>query len=347
MSRRLAAAARRRAAALRRPQSTAAAQGQLEAGVAERRRDLPRRLVRRPVRVARATAGYGDFDPHLQQGKNQASYGIQSRLTVRALVVARPTAASKLALVKTDLYIPQDMLLAPRRAAARGQGHRDRPREPDDDRQPQPLVAVLLVDGVGRVGVPGRLRRALLRLRSRGGSPRRSSRPNDAPRAGARQRADRAHRQAAPQLDGPGDRPTTARPPATRTPTPSTSSPSCASTTSSARRAAAARDARSTTPGTRSSSRATTSSRPTTSAPLERFVDRETGATTIFTQNAVGHRRARALDVPRRPRAPRVHPPPVRAGRGRARGCSPTPSLGTWRAIGAQRRPAARRSSRG
>src|SRR5437016_11400367 len=31
--------------------------------------------------------GYGDVDPHLQQVKNQASYGVQSRENVRALVV--------------------------------------------------------------------------------------------------------------------------------------------------------------------------------------------------------------------------------------------------------------------
>src|SRR5215213_2844909 len=53
--------------------------------------------------------GYGDFDPHFQQGKNQASYGIQSRLSVRAVVV-QADGGDKFALVKTDLYIPQDML---------------------------------------------------------------------------------------------------------------------------------------------------------------------------------------------------------------------------------------------
>ena len=58
--------------------------------------------------------GYGDFDPHLQQGKNQASYGIQSRLSVRAIVV-QADGGDKFALVKTDLYIPQDVLW--RRAA--------------------------------------------------------------------------------------------------------------------------------------------------------------------------------------------------------------------------------------
>src|SRR3712207_529403 len=58
--------------------------------------------------------GYGDFDPHFQQGKNQASYGIQSRLTNRALVI-QADGGDKVAIVKTDLYIPQDVLW--RRAA--------------------------------------------------------------------------------------------------------------------------------------------------------------------------------------------------------------------------------------
>ena len=51
--------------------------------------------------------------------------------------------------------------------------------------------------------------------------------------------------------------------------------------------------------------------------PLERFVDRETGATTIFTQNAVGTAEPERLDVPRLPRAPGVLAPPVRPGRAR------------------------------
>jgi hypothetical protein len=54
-------------------------------------------------------SGYGDHDPHFQQGKNQASYGIQSRLTARAIVV-RQAGGEKLALLKTELYIPQDLL---------------------------------------------------------------------------------------------------------------------------------------------------------------------------------------------------------------------------------------------
>ncbi|HEX4732960.1 MAG TPA: neutral/alkaline non-lysosomal ceramidase N-terminal domain-containing protein [Thermoleophilaceae bacterium] len=53
--------------------------------------------------------GYGDVDPHLQQAKNQASYGVQSRENVRALVV-RGTDGKLVALVSDDHYIPQDAL---------------------------------------------------------------------------------------------------------------------------------------------------------------------------------------------------------------------------------------------
>src|SRR3954465_5028624 len=53
--------------------------------------------------------GYGDYDPHLQQVKNQASYGVQSRESVRALVV-KGTDGKYVALVSDDHYIPQDAL---------------------------------------------------------------------------------------------------------------------------------------------------------------------------------------------------------------------------------------------
>src|SRR5436190_24111426 len=53
--------------------------------------------------------GYGDVDPHLEQVKNQASYGVQSRESVRALVV-RGVDGKLLALVSDDHYIPQDAL---------------------------------------------------------------------------------------------------------------------------------------------------------------------------------------------------------------------------------------------
>src|SRR4029079_18972769 len=53
--------------------------------------------------------GYGDVDPHLQQVKNQASYGVQSRENVRALVV-KGTDGNLVAMVSDDHYIPQDAL---------------------------------------------------------------------------------------------------------------------------------------------------------------------------------------------------------------------------------------------
>src|SRR5881227_4318835 len=53
--------------------------------------------------------GYGDYDPHAQQVKNQASYGFQSRESVRALVV-KGNDGKLVALVSDDHYIPQDAL---------------------------------------------------------------------------------------------------------------------------------------------------------------------------------------------------------------------------------------------
>ena len=55
-------------------------------------------------------------------------------------------------------------------------------------------------------------------------------------------------------------------------------------------------------------------------APLERMVDRETGAMTIFTQSAVGTAEPERSHLPPDPRAARVHPPRVRARPRRARG---------------------------
>jgi hypothetical protein len=52
--------------------------------------------------------GYGPVDPHAQQVKNQASYGVQARESVRALVVKAH--GSYIALVSDDHYIPQDAL---------------------------------------------------------------------------------------------------------------------------------------------------------------------------------------------------------------------------------------------
>src|SRR3712207_197791 len=57
-------------------------------------------------------------DPHMPQFRRAPSYGVQSRLEMRAVVVEGPQAdgrTNKFALVKADLYIPQDLLY--RRAA--------------------------------------------------------------------------------------------------------------------------------------------------------------------------------------------------------------------------------------
>ncbi len=56
---------------------------------------------------------FGEFDPSVQQIKNQPSYGMQSRLNVRAIVFQN--GGKPVAIAKTDLYIPQDLLW--RRAA--------------------------------------------------------------------------------------------------------------------------------------------------------------------------------------------------------------------------------------
>lgn len=56
----------------------------------------------------------GTFDPTAHSVRRKPSYGVQSRLNVRALVVEGPD-GTRVAIVKTDLYIPQDLLY--RRAA--------------------------------------------------------------------------------------------------------------------------------------------------------------------------------------------------------------------------------------
>jgi hypothetical protein len=53
--------------------------------------------------------GYGNVDPHLQQVKNQASYGVEARESVRALVI-EGVDGNYIALVSDDHYVPQDAL---------------------------------------------------------------------------------------------------------------------------------------------------------------------------------------------------------------------------------------------
>ena len=52
----------------------------------------------------------GETDPHLHSTKKVSSYGVQSRLTARAIVV-QGTNGERVALVKTDNYLAQDLLL--------------------------------------------------------------------------------------------------------------------------------------------------------------------------------------------------------------------------------------------
>lgn len=51
----------------------------------------------------------GETDPHLHSTKKTPSYGVQSRLTARAVVV-QGTNGKRIALVKTDNYLAQDLL---------------------------------------------------------------------------------------------------------------------------------------------------------------------------------------------------------------------------------------------
>src|SRR5437588_1824831 len=53
--------------------------------------------------------GYGPVDPHAEAVKNQASYGVQSRESVRA-IVTRGSNGHLVAIVSDDHYIPQDAL---------------------------------------------------------------------------------------------------------------------------------------------------------------------------------------------------------------------------------------------
>ena len=61
-----------------------------------------------------ARANDKEFDPHGHTTRRAPSYGLQSRLRARALVVEGPD-GKRIAIVKQDLYLPQDLLW--RRAA--------------------------------------------------------------------------------------------------------------------------------------------------------------------------------------------------------------------------------------
>src|SRR4051794_5448938 len=88
--------------------SSTAASGQLEAGAAAV--DASWHVGASAGQYASDGTFIGDsaeFNPTAESVRRAASYGIQSRLEARALVVKGPD-GNKVAVVKNDLYIPQD-----------------------------------------------------------------------------------------------------------------------------------------------------------------------------------------------------------------------------------------------
>ena len=149
--------------------------------------DAPRRLVRHPV----------------------APRGARAR--------GRGPGRQQVAIVKNDLYIPQDLLYRRTAQILEAGDCRDHAQEPDDGGHARPLVALLLVDP----GACGRSRTSSTCAsttttpsawrRGRAGAQRTWSRCASAPRSA---QFDKTHRHSF----GPAS-PTTARRPATRTPT--------------------------------------------------------------------------------------------------------------------------------
>ncbi len=100
--------------------------------------------------------GAHGVDPTTHSYRRSASYGIQSRLEARALVVEGPD-GRRVALVKNDLYIPQDLLYR-RTAQLLEQGDSGITRANLTIAvHARPFLAVLLLHVLGRLGVPGRL----------------------------------------------------------------------------------------------------------------------------------------------------------------------------------------------
>src|SRR3712207_4799500 len=93
--------------------SAATAQaGQLRAGTGQA--DASWHVGASAGQYASTRADTFHVDPHTHQVKNAPSYGVQSRLTMRAVVVEE-AGGERFAVVKHDLYLSQDLLY--RRAA--------------------------------------------------------------------------------------------------------------------------------------------------------------------------------------------------------------------------------------
>ena len=87
-------------------------------------------------------------DPNSHSYRRAASYGRQSQLKVRAIVV-QGADGQKVAVVKNDLYLPQDLLASPHGPAAGGRRLRRHARDAHDGGHPQPFLALLLVPSAG------------------------------------------------------------------------------------------------------------------------------------------------------------------------------------------------------
>src|SRR3712207_1125995 len=91
--------------------------GQLRAGVGTA--DASWHVGASAGQYASTRADTFHIDPHVHQVKNAPSYGTQSRLTMRAVIVEE-AGGERFAVVKHDLYLSQDLLY--RRAAQLMQG---------------------------------------------------------------------------------------------------------------------------------------------------------------------------------------------------------------------------------
>ena len=129
--------------------------------------------------LAGTSVGDHGVDPAHLSTRRVPSYGVESRETVRALVVRgadRNGVSKRVAIVANDLYIPQDLLnrrvsgileqfdveVGPGPPSGHA-GHRDHVRQHGDLRDSQPQLALLLEPVLGRLGVPGRVRYPVLR----------------------------------------------------------------------------------------------------------------------------------------------------------------------------------------
>ena len=156
-----------------------------------------------------------NYDPTALSTRRASSYGLQSRAAGPRARGRGARTASAPRSSRTTSTSRRTCSGAARRSCSAAQEHRHRPEQPDDGGEPQPLLAVLLLDLVGRLGVPGRLRHPLLLLLRRAhGRAWWRRRPQSSSRSGSARRSASSTRPTATR-SAPRS-PTTARRPATR-----------------------------------------------------------------------------------------------------------------------------------